>query len=638
MWQTLLITLLQVWVSILEGFLASKTHTSDHDSQSSHHNNSNNAGNANGSSPEALLHKAYEVLELTPPFTDLGMDEVRQQWKKLSRRYHPDRNQGSEESKQKQQEINEAMDRIQIALEQGGGGVSDPTGSGDGNHEEEHDQQQEHENFPMPPSPPPPEHYRRHTSKKQQRREERIRRLQYEKELREYQQKIYTKMKKEMRKERDAYMAMMKEEMRKEQEQRNRVNQEMQKIQRETSRLGDLEQRQASSQIFMNQVERIRRGKEAQEGETGHSEDTYVEKPKNYIMESCTNRIVVAMRLGMEELAVHMLDDAINEFINDVKMQPYNHTELLTILANGQGIVSYQQLLEEAIKVVILKRLDEDNNSLLHYAVYWECESMIRCVCDVAHHSGLLEEVFCAKNLHDNVPMELAWIAKNPDIMPVLQSYQSLVQLHRERTHLGPATVKAIKQLAVSLRTNFDLVTVGNTILAYYTGRVVVGLHWVWACLGIVALQCPYVIARILPTVPHSPTIEPRLTPFVTYLLCIQFTWLAIRGLLSLVTLWQLYLLLIPVSILLCGGIRLWSFPMLIWTGLWAMLIYHPLMQIEESVFRPAWSTLPKPFRRQYDLLPTVLMVASLLVRTGVILHWADVILHGIDHIVDYLP
>jgi len=439
---------------------------------------------------------------------------------------------------------------------------------------------------------------------------------------------MYAKMKKEMRKEQEAYMAMMKEEMRMEKEQRNLINQEIQKIQRETSRLGDLEQRQASSQLFMQAVELFRLRKQPQEGETGPSRgssaDAFVEKPKNYIMESCTNRIVVAMRLGMEELAVKILDDEINEFIQDVKMQPNKYTKLLTALAKGRGIVSEKQLLEEAIKVVIMKRLDEDNNSLLHYAVYWECVFMIRCVCDVAHHSGLLHEVFWAKNLHHNVPTELAWIARDPAIMTVLQSYASLVQVHRERTYLGPATVKAIKQLAMSLRTNFDLVTVGNTILAYYTGRIVVRLHWVWACLGVVALQCPHIIARVLLAAPGPSTIEARLTLFVGYLVCTQLIWLGIRGLRYVVTLgviWQLSLLLVPVYVHLGGGIKvngLRSFPLLIWS----MLNYHPLLKVGESVFRPAWAKLPKPLRRRYDLLPTVLMILSLLVRMGVILHW----------------
>ena len=627
MWQAYLISLLQVWVSILEGFLSSKKRepswNSNHDDD--YHNNNNNSHNhnaGNGTNPEALLHNAYEVLELTPPYTNIGMDDVRKQWKKLSRRYHPDRNQGSEESNKKQQEINEAMDRIQMALE-GGGGVDPPgtpTGDdGDRTHDNEHDRyDDEHENVPMPPRPPPPPTQpRKQTSKKHQRREERYRRQQLEKELRELQKKMYAKMKKEMRKEREAYMAMMKEEMRMEMEQRNRVNQEIQKIQRETSRLGDLEQRQASSQFFMHEVERH---KEAQGGELGPSSgsaDAFAEKPKNYIMESCTNRIVVAMRLGMEEFAVKMLDDEINEFIQGVKMQPDKYTQLLTTLAKGRGIVSDKQLLEEAIKVVIMKRLDEDNNSLLHYAVYWECAFMIRCVCDVAHHSGLLDEVFWAKNIHHNVPMELAWIARNPAIMTVLQSYEALVQLHREHTHLGPATVKAIRQLSMSIRTNFDLIAVGNTILAYFIGRIVVRLHWVWACLGVVALQCPHVIARVFLAEPDPPTVEARLTTFVGYLVCTQLMGLGIRGLRYIVTygvMWQLGLLLIPVYIYLCGGNKangLWSFPLLIW----AMLIYYPLWQVEESVLRPAWAKLPKPLCRRYDLLPTVLMILSLLLR-----------------------
>jgi curved DNA-binding protein CbpA len=87
------------------------------------------------------VRQAYEFLELTPPVT---MEQVRKQWKRLSLRYHPDRNQGSEESHAMQQRLNEAMNRVQEAIEEtSSSSSSSHSNSNDNDNDNDNDPQDE---------------------------------------------------------------------------------------------------------------------------------------------------------------------------------------------------------------------------------------------------------------------------------------------------------------------------------------------------------------------------------------------------------------------------------------------------------------------------------------------------------------
>ena len=62
---------------------------------------------------EKTLDAAYEFLELSRPTTE---EALKKQFKKLSLRYHPDRNGGSEESKEKMQKLNACVEIIEKDL------------------------------------------------------------------------------------------------------------------------------------------------------------------------------------------------------------------------------------------------------------------------------------------------------------------------------------------------------------------------------------------------------------------------------------------------------------------------------------------------------------------------------------------
>ena len=56
-----------------------------------------------------MIQDPYAVLGLTPDATD---EEVKQAYRKLAKKYHPDANPGDEAAARKMQEINAAYDQI----------------------------------------------------------------------------------------------------------------------------------------------------------------------------------------------------------------------------------------------------------------------------------------------------------------------------------------------------------------------------------------------------------------------------------------------------------------------------------------------------------------------------------------------
>ena len=56
-----------------------------------------------------MIKDPYKVLGVSPDASD---EEIKQAYRRLAKKYHPDRNQGSEEAAQKMQEVNAAYEQI----------------------------------------------------------------------------------------------------------------------------------------------------------------------------------------------------------------------------------------------------------------------------------------------------------------------------------------------------------------------------------------------------------------------------------------------------------------------------------------------------------------------------------------------
>jgi hypothetical protein len=491
--QAILISILNLLVSFVESAFYAKSdyHDADEDffkSNSSNHHHQQQQQHAN-------LQEAYRFMELEPPVT---IEKVRQQWKRLSLRYHPDRNGGSEESQALQQKLNQAFNRIEEVLAGAGGGDDD-----DNNQEEEEQEpppEDEEEEMPYEePLPKRPQQYQQTRNRRKSRKERNLNskaaRRQQEKaesaasrRRREVHQKRQEEMRREMKRE-------MEEEQRRVKERTRKLRRAQDEIRRKTSRLYDFEQREAANRLFMNQVEKEleRRKEKRPQSSPSPSSNTNqhlqnVEKPKHYVMESCTHDLVVAMRLGMDELALQLLDGQIANRIQ-CKLRDYAYLERMQ---RKFGAVTHQ-LLSDAAMVEILsqQRLDDDQNTLLHYAVYWERPVVIRILCELAQRHGYLDRLVLMENSHGYTAMDLASIATDPSIWPLMQTQKQLVQLYLEQTRLGPAMAKAGRDLWSGGMKKLDVVTTANTVLGYLIGRWAFRLHWIVAVLGVGLLQAP---------------------------------------------------------------------------------------------------------------------------------------------------
>ena len=108
MLQRVLISLLNILVQYLQiVFQKKKIDEDGFFSASSPSETSNN---------DRLLQEAYNFMELKPTTT---IEEAKKQYRRLSLRYHPDRNNQSEESHRLQQKMNAVYDRIQQDLDEG---------------------------------------------------------------------------------------------------------------------------------------------------------------------------------------------------------------------------------------------------------------------------------------------------------------------------------------------------------------------------------------------------------------------------------------------------------------------------------------------------------------------------------------
>jgi curved DNA-binding protein CbpA len=478
--QTFFIALLNFLVAFLESAFQQdprRRHCEGNDEPT----NDNDFFSANGDSgaDSRKLQEAYKFMELElgdeldqPAIT---IEQVKKQYKRLSLRYHPDRNGGSQESHNLMQKLNACFDMIELALEVEGGEYDDNDNDDDEvGHAEPEPTESESEtaDVPVPNATKP-------ASKKKSQKKKRSKRAAQSKGARKQGNRRQREMREQMEKE-------MREELERWGKMKTKLEEEQVKISKETSGNLDIEQRQAANRMFMNQVSRRTTSDSNATNVNNTTNNTSSEKPKNYVMEACTNDLVVATRLGMVELAVELLNEQVDREIHLKLVQLQRHQTRMGFRAHIDpttlGLATIR------LRVMTKMRLDEDGNTLLHYAVYFESPLIIRALCHMAQHDNQLEEIVLAQNLHGQIPMDFASIANDPSILPLMQSQHDLVHLYRERTRIFPALQKAAMKLA-RLVLHVDHNTTLSTILGFLVGRIGFQLHTVVSLAGVFILQ-----------------------------------------------------------------------------------------------------------------------------------------------------
>eukprot|EP00980_Cylindrotheca_fusiformis_P024775 scaffold12445_cov115-Cylindrotheca_fusiformis.AAC.4 len=410
---------------------------------------------------------AYDFMELEPPVT---MEELRKQYKRLSLRYHPDRNGGTQQAHDLQQKLNASFDLIQQVLEgkqqpaEGGAQGTAPFYEEENTNAEEetweremHQQQKDSKNTK--------DQTKRWSNKKKKSGSRRKRDIREE-------------LKREMNEEQKRWKKMQKH-----------VEKEQDKIWSETSHLSDPEDMLDLSREFIDRVN----------AKDINGDSPRMEKPKNYVIEACTDPTAVAVRLGMTELALQLLsqqfDAHVQKRLEVLIRQAYREGRNVAIDSETLGL--------KEIRIRIMTRsLDEDNNTLMHYAVYWEQPSVVRSLVQLAQTDLTLDRLMLARNAHGHSPTDFASIATDPSILPLMQSYEAVVKLHREQTNIGPAAVKAGKDFLAILK-NADRATTLLSASGYFIGAWGFRLHALFCILGVLIAQSKS--RETLPGVPDNP-------------------------------------------------------------------------------------------------------------------------------------
>jgi curved DNA-binding protein CbpA len=488
--QKILIALLHALLKLIENIFQSKELPKNEDFSRDQSSNNN----------DQLEKDAYAFMELEQPAT---MEQLKKQYKRLSLRYHPDRNSGSQESHEMQQKLNACFDLLQQALE---GNIAEeqdddiPSSSYEEQNmqteeeeqwEEQWEEQRQHQQHSNdkkskrhPKQNGKSKHQRKRGNRRQEKQEQRRQQMQRDRDQ-EYQRgqaRRQEKMRQQMQQEMDQMRQQMQREMDEEYQRgqalKLKLQQEQEKIRRETSQSLDAEQRQALSRLFMNRLTE-------NHDDYHHSNNPNVEKPKYYIMEACTRELAVAIRLGMTELVLQLVSEQTDIHVqkNLRALQQQAFLEERNIQATAETL-GYAEIRLR----IMTQSLDDDGNTILHYAVYWEQPSIIRNLAYMAQHGLVLDRMMLATNVHGHTPSDFAYVAIDPSIVPLMQSQESLAKIYREQTKIGPASVKAGKEFAKIFR-NADWATTLNSILGYCVGAWGFRLHSIFCIVGVVILQ-----------------------------------------------------------------------------------------------------------------------------------------------------
>ena len=431
--QWIIATLINVLLQLLEAsFRKPQHHASPKDNNAP--NDSDFFSDNPRVNPDAKLAQAYKFLELAPPVSE---EELKKQYKKLSLRYHPDRNGGTEESKANFQKLRACMDLVEKDV----AGVDE--NSPDNENEEDEVDEDDYVSV----------------MRKQQEAQE---------EARKRWEEMHRAREKEMQ-----------EEMERQQKQREEFQSHVKHTKQRCSKLKQNkglttdEARTTSHEKFEKEVAARRAAVEEaeQEEQAPKSEKTAYKpspkhplplKPRDTLMECCANEVVIAMRMGLPEMAFKCMNDELPEFAREQGQALY-----------FQGIKATPQRLKQGY---FTQRLDEDGNNLFHYAIYYECYQVVNTICGQALREGYLTEILEQTNDHGNDPFFFAQIGDDTSILTLLQHHKQMLEDRKKRTRIIPA-LKAVPQRLGELMGEVGFFSTLDTFLSFWIARYQFHFH-----------------------------------------------------------------------------------------------------------------------------------------------------------------
>jgi hypothetical protein len=356
------------------------------------------------------LWEAYEFCELTPPVTP---DEVKRQYKKLSLKYHPDRNGGSDEAKAKFQKLCACIDYIERNLT---GVPVDEFLSREDSDDNEDDEEEESESDQE-------ESVDEFYAFIQ--REQRARRR-YRQQQRERERVLQEELKRQRERRRDFAQ---------------RVKVEQKACQQRSA--NSTSQSQCTMNFQQAAAERVSQ-QTAVNGAT--SSRRQPAKPFYDTMENNPRKIIIALRLDMPNVVFELLNEDLQHFARQY----------------GQKLGTAQRIKKE----YMLRHLDDDGNNLFHYALYYESYQITQMICSTAQREDFWEHILMGPNIHGNTPLFFSQIANDTSIQHLLKSQIKEMEEMKTYTHIGPALQVGINRL-IKLTSHIGINPTIDTLLSF---------------------------------------------------------------------------------------------------------------------------------------------------------------------------
>lgn len=422
-----------------------------------------------------LVEAAYAFMELTPPAdgSKVTQEQLKKQYKRLSLRYHPDRNGGSSESQRLMQKLNACMDIIEKDITGVTDNNSDHGDEPDGNGAEGSNAEKED----------PIAAYERMRKEMQEEMEKEMERQRKMKEQ-------YETNKEKQKKDCDQRSQKLKLETLEGREQANeKFNQQVQ--QQQQHRIATAKNTGTSPSSKSSKQEETSKHKMTDIDEDDHHQSETkaaakekmspapTAKPKNDIMECNTNDVVVALRMGLPDIAIPLLQEQLQEFFSES--------------AKNMHFDGIKKTPQELRLEFLQQPLDEDDNSIFHYAVYYESYQAVKAICQVALQDvESLDAILSQTNVHGHTPLFFAELSVEDEasILPLIQSQLKLAELIKQRTKVL-AAMKAAAARVVEIGQHIGLATTISTVLSVYItiSSTVFHLHPAASVLCLVFIQ-----------------------------------------------------------------------------------------------------------------------------------------------------
>jgi len=311
--------------------------------------------------------------------------------------------------------------------------------------------------------------------------------------------------------EREAMEKELREEQERWQQFHSKMTAEREKIRETSISIRSEQQRASMTRLFTDSLQ------SPNEGEGGSSS-----RPVYPTMETCTDDLVLFLRLGMMETVAETLNDEVDKILHNRFAQiqrQYNYPVFVAPEALGIADIRLS---------VMLKPRDSDGNTLLHYGVYFESTMIVRMLCRMAQIDHQLDKVFLAKNKYGHTPRDFLPRVRDPGMAPLLQAQQDLVDLYFEETMLLPAMRRAWRNLKATW-SQVRMYVVMSSFLGILIATYGFQMHWAMSFLSLLVLQ--YFEVNDLfdgPAMPEITSVASMLS-FMTIIklafVCVKFAW-----------------------------------------------------------------------------------------------------------------